>query len=187
MAECSVQLILPLFHTERSYVSHMKRISLYILTILSLISCIKDKQTGADLIVGNRIPEFSIIMNDGSELTGTKLSHGISCIVFFTTVCSDCKETLPHVQTLYDEYGPKGVQFALISREDGQESVSKYWLEQRFTMPYSAQSDRKVYELFAKTRVPRVYVCKDGVIKAIFTDQPENPNYDTLKMTLESL
>jgi hypothetical protein len=54
-------------------------------------------------------------------------------------------------------------------------------------MPYSAQNDRKIYELFAKTRVPRVYICNDGVIKAVFTDQPENPTYEVMKTALESL
>ena len=165
----------------------MKKLAIYLLVVLSLISCIKEKQTGADLVIGDRIPEFSITMNDGSKQTGKQLSKGISCIVFFTTGCSDCKATLPHVQSIYNEYASKGVQFALISREDGAESVSKYWQENEFTMPYSAQDDRKVYELFAKTRVPRVYICKDGVIKAIFTDQPENPNYDTIKAALENL
>jgi hypothetical protein len=46
-------------------------------------------------------------------------------------------------------------------------------------MPYSAQSDRKIYELFAKTRVPRVYFVKEGVIRKIFTDSPA-PVYDNL-------
>ena len=165
----------------------MKNPLIYLLLALSLISCIKEKQTGADLVVGDRIPEFSIVMNDGSELTGKQLGKGKACIVFFTTSCPDCKATLPHIQSIYDEYSSKGVQFALISREDGPDAVSKYWQENKYTMPYSAQNDRKVYELFAKTRVPRVYVCKDGVIKAIFTDQPENPNYDTIKTALESL
>ena len=154
---------------------------------LSLISCVKDKQSGADLVVGDRIPEFSVTMNDGSELTGKQLSRGKSCIVFFTTACPDCKATLPHLQRIYNEYGSQEVQFALISREDGAEAVSKYWQENGFTMPYSAQNDRRVYELFAKTRVPRVYVCKNGEIKAIFTDQPENPDYDTIKAALEGL
>ena len=165
----------------------MKKLTIYLLVVLSLISCIKEKETGEDLVVGDRIPEFSITMNDGSILTGKQLSKGNSCIVFFTTGCTDCKETLPHLQSIYNEYSSKGVQFALISREDGAESISKYWQENEFTMPYSAQDDRKVYELFAKTRVPRVYICKNGVIKAIFTDQPENPDYDTIKAALENL
>ena len=165
----------------------MKQLILFFLATFSLCSCIKEKQTGADLVTGDVIPDFSIVLNDGSKLTNKDLARGKSCIVFFTTACPDCKETLPHIQKLYDEYSPKGVKFAIISREDGPEAVSKYWNEQKFTMSYSAQKDRKVYELFAKTRVPRVYVCNEGVIEAIFTDQPENPTYDTLKKAIENL
>ena len=162
---------------------------LFISSLLSLLmtSCIKEDQTGADLTVGDRIPEFSVMMNDGTEVTGRGLSQGKAYIVFFTTKCPDCQKTLPAVQTLYEEYSPEGVRFALISREEGVESISQYWQESEFTMPYSAQNDRKIYELFAKTRVPRVYICNDGVIRAIFTDQPENPTYEVMKTALESL
>lgn len=165
----------------------MRKLIIYILLSLSFISCIKENQSGEELVVGDRIPDFSIVMNDGSEMTGKQLRKGKSCIVFFTTECPDCRMVLPHVQELYNDYSSQGVQFALISREDGPETVSNYWIEKKYTMPYSAQADRKIYELFAKTRVPRVYICKNGVIKAIFTDQPYNPNYDTIKASLESL
>ena len=166
----------------------MNRIQIYLLTaVLSLVSCIKEKQTGADLSVGDRIPDFTVAVSDGTSLTGAQLRDGVSCIVFFTTICPDCRETLPHVQKLYDEYADKGVRFAIISREDGYESVSTYWMEQGFTMPYSAQSDRTVYELFACSRVPRVYICRDGVIKSIFTDQPANPTYEVLRASLEEV
>jgi thiol-disulfide isomerase/thioredoxin len=111
-------------------------------------------------------------MNDGTHLTGSQLRQGTSCIVFFTTACPDCREVLPHIQELYKEYSSKGVQFALISREDGPETVENYWIEKKYTMPFSAQSDRKVYELFAKTRVPRIYICREGLIRSIFTDTP---------------
>lgn len=164
----------------------MNRIQIYLLTaVLSLTSCIKEKPDGADLTVGDRIPDFTVEVSDGTSLTGAQLRDGVSCIVFFTTICPDCRETLPHVQRLYDEYADKGVRFAIISREDGYESVSTYWMEQGFTMPYSAQSDRTVYELFARTRVPRVYICRHGEIKQIFTDQPSNPSYEALKAALE--
>lgn len=164
----------------------MNRIQIYLLTaVLSLTSCIKEKPDGADLTVGDRIPDFTVEVSDGTSLTGAQLRDGVSCIVFFTTICPDCRETLPHVQRLYDEYADKGVRFAIISREDGYESVSTYWMEQGFTMPYSAQSDRTIYELFARTRVPRVYICRHGEIKQIFTDQPSNPSYEALKAALE--
>lgn len=165
----------------------MKHKALILSMLCVLLSCIKEKQTGADLTVGDIIPDFSVIMNDGTVVTAGGLSKGRTCIVFFTTKCPDCQKTLPEIQKIYDEYSVEGVSFALISREEVAESIFRYWQESEFTMPYSAQSDRRIYELFAKTRVPRVYICKDGVIKAIFTDQPENPTYDVIKAALESL
>lgn len=164
----------------------MNRIQIYLLTaVLSLTSCIKEKQTGADLSVGDRIPDFTVEVSDGTTLTGARLREGVSLIMFFTTECPDCQETLPVVRTLYDEYVGQGVKFALISREQSEDSISSYWLSQGFTMPYSAQSDRTIYELFARSRVPRVYICRDGVIKSIFTDQPANPSYEALKTALD--
>lgn len=158
----------------------------YILSILCLLSCIKEKQKGVDLAIGDRIPSFSVTMNDGTVVIGEELSHGVSCIVFFTTVCPDCRQTLPHVQSVYNEFSEKGVKFALISREEGFESIQTYWSEHNFTMPYSAQTDRKIYELFAQTRVPRIYICKNGLIRAIFTDNP-NPVYEDIVQVLNDL
>ena len=158
---------------------------LYVILCI-LTSCIHDKPEGADLAVTDNIPDFSVTMNDGKVVTGEQLRDGISVVVFFTTKCPDCQTTLPHLQRLYDEYQPQGVKFALISREDGEDSVAQYWAENDLTMPYSAQNDRKIYEKFATSRVPRVYLCRFGTIKYIFTDDP-NPTYDIMSERLQGL
>ena len=124
-------------------------------------------------------------MNDGTQVSSVQLREGVCCIVFFTTVCPDCQQTLPHVQRIYDEYSGRGVRFALISREEGDRTVSAYWSEQGFTMPYSARSDRRIYELFASSRVPRIYICRNGVIMSIFTDLPSIPTYESLSAVLK--
>ena len=165
----------------------MKCVLHILLLVLSLSSCIKEKQKGADLGVGDIIPDFTVTMNDGTLVTGALLREGVSVIVFFTTQCGDCRETLPHIQQLYDEYALKGVRIALISREDTEENICSFWKDNGFTMPFSAQADRGIYELFAQTRVPRVYVCRDGVIKYIFTDKPSIPTYELLSASLEEV
>ena len=162
----------------------MKNLLPYLLSAFCLLSCIKEKQTGADLAIGDPIPDFSAVMNDGSIVTGAGLQEGVSCIVFFTTLCPDCRQTLPHLQRIYEEYAPKGVKFALISREEGAGSIRSHWAENGYTMPYSAQDDRRIYELFAATRVPRVYICRDGIIRSVFTDSP-TPCYEDLASALE--
>lgn len=164
----------------------MKRAVLIFLSI-ALISCIRENPSGQDLKIGDSIPDFTVSMNDGTLVSGSDLRNGISMIVFFTTACPDCRETLPQVQKIYDEYCDKGVSFALISREESYDTIAGYWKSEGLTMPFSAQENRAVYELFARTRVPRVYISKDGIIKAIFTDQPESPGYEDIREVLVTL
>lgn len=168
----------------------MKRIMklLSVLFVLMLaISCIQDRLVKVkELEVGDLVPDFTVEMNDGTIVTGDQLREGVSVIVFFYTGCPDCASTLPEVQKIYDEYLPCGVSFALISRGEEYATVSLYWRNHGMTMPFSAQSTREVYNLFATSRIPRVYVCKEGVITAIFTDNP-NPTYEDIKSALDNL
>ena len=155
--------------------------------LVVLSSCIKEDQTGADLKVGDRLPDFEVVMNDGTIVSDDSLSEGVSIVMFFHTGCPDCRQVLPRVQHIYEEYASKGVAFALVSREESREDIESYFIANGFKMPYSAQITRKIYEKFAYERIPRVYICeKGGTIRYIYTDNP-NPSYDDLKNSLESV
>jgi thiol-disulfide isomerase/thioredoxin len=160
----------------------MKRLLMVFAVIGTLMTgCIKEKRTGADLDAGDCLPEFSVIMNDGTVVSDADLYGNVSVIMFFHTSCKDCREVLPLMQKIYDEYAGKGVRFAFISRSEGNDEIMAYWEENSLKMPYSAQKDRGVYELFASERIPRIYINdKDGIIRYIHTDDPV-PSYDDLK------
>lgn len=171
----------------------MKKILGVLSAVICLAGCINEKIEGADLKVGDMIPGFSVVMNDGTTVSDQSLIGNVSFIMFFHTSCPDCQAVLPAVRDIYGIYTPKGVRFALISREQQQdddgsvEGIESYWRRNEYTMPYSAQKDRKVYNKFADTRIPRVYICdKDGIIRYIFTDDPI-PTYDELVSSLDSL
>jgi peroxiredoxin len=165
----------------------MKRILFVLIMLAVLTGCIKEKQTGADLEVGDRLPDFEVVMDDGTVVTDEILSESVSVVMFFHTSCPDCRQVLPQMQKIYDEYASAGVRIVFISREDPKESVKSFWQENGLKMPYSAQNDRKVYEKFAATRIPRVYVNeKGGIIRYVFTDDP-NPSYDEICTALENV
>jgi hypothetical protein len=89
------------------------------------------------------------------------------------------------MQQLYEEYAKQGVLFMLVSRAEEESSIDLFWEENNLTMPYSAQPDRKVYELFARRRVPRIYISgRGGTVRYIFTDNPL-PNYDAMSNALD--
>ena len=165
----------------------MKRLLYLFFCMLIASSCIKDDPKGADLKVGDSLPDFEVVMNDGTVVSDDSLSDAVSVVMFFHTSCPDCRQALPHMQRIYDSYASKGILFALISREDKRVDVDAYWREHGLEMPYSAQKDRRVYEKFASSRIPRIYINdRNGTIRYIFTDDPV-PSYDDLDSSIRSL
>lgn len=163
------------------------RITYELLLLFFCISCIDENMSETEdvILVGSKLPNFKVEMNDGTVVTGQDLRDTTSLIMFFHTGCPDCRKALPCVQRMYNEYASRGVAFVLISREEEEASIVTYWEEQGLDMPYSAQSDRKVYELFANRRVPRIYISvPGGTVRYIFTDDPV-PDVADLAKALE--
>ncbi len=161
-------------------------VKFFIVTMIAM-GCVKEGEKDVELKVGDGVPEFEVVMSDGSVVGDDDLRGRVSVVMFFHTGCPDCRAALPVVQRVYDEYVPKGVVFALVSREEGREEVEVYWEEKGLKMPYSAQDDRSVYEKFAVIGIPRIFVNdRDGVIRYVFTDNPV-PEYSDLKSALDSL
>ena len=150
-------------------------ISLLIITLVTLSSClgkVEQVTSGSDIVrLGQQLPLFTITLNDNTTLNTAQLQGRPSVIVFFNTLCGDCRRELPIVQHVYDEYGQK-VQFVCISRAQANDEVLTYWKENEFTMPYSAQPDRSVYELFATGTIPRIYISNaSGTVCRYFVER----------------
>ena len=166
---------------------YMLRMICAIVLVMALpCGCIEEEVKEDVVVVGDRLPDFSVQMSDSTILAGSDLRSTSSVVMFFHTSCPDCRQALPHVQRLYDEYADR-VQFALISREENAASVEGYWNQNGLTMLYSAQENRRVYELFAYTRVPRIYVSDTmGIVRYIFTDNP-TPTTDVLNEAIKDV
>lgn len=162
----------------------MKKIAAIFISLLAAVSCIlENPDQEFELKVGDRIPDFTVQMSDGTTVTSDQLSEGPALIMFFHTGCPDCQNTLPSVQKVYDEYK---IAVVLVSREQNDEEIKAYWKEKGYTLPYSPQKDRKIYNLFATSRVPRVYICNNGKIVNFYTDDPI-PKYEDLVTDILSI
>ena len=163
-----------------------KYISALFLALAAATSCIyDDPEQEFELKPGDSVPTFTILMSDGTSMTSAQLSEGAALIMFFHTGCPDCQNTIPSVQKIYDKYKEE-VKVILISREQAYEEVQPYWQEKGYTLPYSPQQDRVIYNLFATSRVPRVYVCKDGKVTSCYKDDPI-PTYEDLLSDIQAI
>lgn len=141
-------------------------------------ACISEKvddEPQPDIVhVGDSLPDFSVRMDDGQTVTTGDLRGKVAFILFFTTSCPDCRKELPVVQQVYDRYGADArLRFVSVSREEEASSIAGYWAEQGLSLPYSAQTDRAVYNLFAYSSIPRIYITDTAsVVRAVYTDSP---------------
>ncbi len=142
------------------------------LTCVGCSSIIDDNDEVIEHVqVGDKVPSFSVSVTDGSETRTFSTSQltGETVIVFFNTWCSDCQRELPLLNDYYLRHkADSGFQMIAISRAEGADAVSQFWSEHNLQIPYSAQDDRRIYDLFASSVIPRIYfVSPQGIITRI--------------------
>ena len=121
-----------------------------------------------DLVqVGDSMPAFSATLDDGKVLAANFWREGNIVLAFFNTTCSDCRKELPFLQELMQAYGQR-YTFVAIGRQQNPEAAARFWQENGLTLPYAIDADRPVFARFARIGIPRIYVIREGVIKAAF-------------------
>lgn len=113
--------------------------------------------------VGDTVPDFSLVCHRGLTWDASVCANQPMVLVFFNTQCRDCRKELPKLEKLYREVG-SDIRFLCVSRAESDSAVSVFWAKHGLTMPYSAQPDKAVFNLFARRTIPRVYVIGGGKV-----------------------
>ena len=84
---------------------HMKK---YVLASLCLLLTLvgKAQENHSDIVkVGNALPAFTLVSDDGSTLSSASLKGKVALVTFFATWCPPCQKELAAVQeTLWPKY-----------------------------------------------------------------------------------
>lgn len=139
-----------------------------------LASCLSDNtdaESEISLGIGDSVPQFSVVTTQGETIsTSTILSSGKRTLIcFFNTTCKDCQRQLPEVEQAYRQLeDPDKYIIVAISRAQKADAVTDYWTKNGMTLPVAPQADRKVYNLFASSVIPRLYfIDAFGIIRHI--------------------
>ena len=159
----------------KCYLCGVKTLIRLLLLPWLLVGCVVDEHddeadpdTSSIVRVGDRLPDFSVEMIDGSSRTlfNSGNLEGTTVIVFFHTGCTDCQRELPVLNDYYlHHYQEPGFQMVAIAREESEESIVAFWQKHNLSIPYSPQTNRQIYHLFATQYIPRVYICSaQGIV-----------------------
>jgi len=106
------------------------------------------------------VPEFSYEQNPGTTKSIRDLKGKTVLITFFATWCGPCREELPHIQSdIYNKY-KKNTNFELLifGREHNWQEVNKFKTDNKYTMPFFPDPERKIYSKFAGQYIPRNFL-----------------------------
>ena len=149
--------------------------------LVALCSCVTDNLEPAHSLItaGDRVPDFWVEMDNGTILASDDMIGRTSVLVFFNTDCADCRRELPVIDSLYRSRPDLIV--ACIARQESASQISAYWQANNLTVPYSAQPDRSVYNLFATEGIPRTYIVDENITVTAEFDDSNMPSLATLQ------
>lgn len=152
----------------------MKKIILGIALFMSITALSAQTDEASVVKTGDMVPDFKVKMFEGKEINIKDLRGKVVLINFWAVWCPYCVQELAVVQKeIIDRFKGKEFVFLPISREDTYEKIDAFRKEKGHKFPMGMDSDRSIYNMFAKSSIPRNYVIdKSG--KIVYMDKGYN-------------
>ncbi|WP_445715083.1 TlpA family protein disulfide reductase [Flavobacterium sp.] len=145
-----------------------KTIILFLFISNILFSQNFDEGTGiSKLKIGDKVPNFEFVDLDGKLINFNEYKGKYVLINFFASWCAPCVKEMPLIENEIWKSHKNSDDFIILSfgRGHSNEEVKKFILEKGFSFPIFSDQNKKIFDIFALSFIPRNYIIdKDGIV-----------------------
>jgi thiol-disulfide isomerase/thioredoxin len=126
-----------------------------------LPQCGKEKESPVGLA-----PDFTLKTLDGQEITLSRLKGKVVLLDFWATWCSPCRESIPHLIQLYNNYRENGFELVGMDVDRGDvETVRKFVKSMDIPYPIVVAPDDVVKSYRVNSLPATILIDKEGNIR----------------------
>jgi peroxiredoxin len=135
-------------------------------SLLSLIGDVAEAPTPIDSDE-EAAPDFTLESLDGSWVSLSDFEGQIVVLDFWTTWCTPCIESLPHLQDIHDRYAGQNVVVLAINVGESRSEIERR-IGDGYTFTILLDSDEKVSDSFDVLFIPHtVVIDQDGAVQEV--------------------
>lgn len=146
-----------------------------------------EPDTYQELLEGDKAPDFTADLADGSTFTLSEQSGKVVLLNFWATWCGPCVGEMPAFERLWKEYGDKVAILAVNCLED-EETVRQFIAENGYTFPIAFDVEGVVNMKYPTDGIPyTVVIGKDGTVQDIYLGALDaDTQYQEYKKAIDS-
>jgi len=144
-------------------------------------------ESGPVALVGRPAPQLKLKTLDGKDFDLTSLLGRPVLIDFWATWCVPCRQSMPAVAKIYEEFHSKGLEVVGVSIGDNPEVVTRFVRKNNLSWTHLEDPDVVTEEHWGQSGIPRlVLIGKDG--KVLFDSDGWDENEEKkLRSALHSI
>lgn len=137
----------------------MKKYLFLSLIFMVLLSC-QEKQSYDAVEIGEKAPDFTLKALQGDKVSLSDYKGKVVVLEFWATWCPPCRESLPELQVLHNQYQGKDVIIMGVSVDEGKSArkfVTRFASELGITFQ-TLLSDDLTTRLYGITSIPVTFI-----------------------------
>ena len=117
--------------------------------------------------VGKPAPDFRLPDLAGEEVNLSDFEGKPVLLNFWAGWCRPCKEEMPYLQQVYEEWSDRGLVVLTVNLGDSRSEVNRFMQSNRLSLPVLLDTKQSLAQKYNVASIPTTFfIDKDGIVRA---------------------